>query len=219
MNAIGNPAYPGGAAYYIRLGINLYGSGTGNGSGNGGSGSGNGSGGGSGALIPTGYGIASGRTLTSEFPSLSSGSTVTIGGMSGGGGGGSSSSDSSNSSGGAGTTSNFGGYGANISSGYSFALSSLNNYGTSTTTTLGSVPVHSYGGGGDLADTPEGQNGSGNSPMPDPNQGIEGIPSPIPSIGTQGPGSNLLKNLLGKNPGQIGAHPSMPVPAPVQGNP
>ncbi len=87
----------------------------------------------------------------------------------------------------------------------------------STTITLGSVPVHTFGGGGDIADAPDaqnGQNGSGNGPMPNPNQGTEGITSPIPGIGTQGPGSNLFKNLLGKNPGQMGAPPSMPAPVP-----
>ncbi len=85
----GSALYPATAAFYIGQGINLYGGGTGNGSGNGGNGSGNGSGGGSGVLLPNGnFGLVSGRSLASIFPSLSSGSTVTVGGTGGGGGGG-----------------------------------------------------------------------------------------------------------------------------------
>ena len=51
----------------------------------------------------------------------------------------------------AGTTSNLGGYSSSFSSGFSFALNPTNNFGM-TAATLGSVPVHSYGGGGGIED-------------------------------------------------------------------
>ena len=69
---------------------------------------------------------------------------------------------------GAGGFGNFGGYGASISSGYSFALNGANNYGMSATT-LGSVPVHTYGGGGDPTENATPENGS--PPATNPNGG------------------------------------------------
>ncbi len=96
-------------------------------------------------------------------------------------------------------------FGATFSSGYGFALGSANNYGmfsgTGATTTLGSVPVHTYEGGGDVQDVvPGGQNG-GNYP------GVALLCAPVfPTVvpGLQGPASKLYDNLLGKNPGQMG---------------
>jgi hypothetical protein len=110
-----------------------------------------------------------------------------------------------------------GGFGASFSSGYGFALGSGNNYGmfssTGSTTSLGSVPVHTYSGGGDLADNPENQNGAGtgsaanpsNGPMPPPNFGLDS--------GPQGP--NYWNRLLGKNP----AGADSLITRPVQTNP
>jgi hypothetical protein len=96
-------------------------------------------------------------------------------------------------------------YGATFSSGYGFALSSGNNYGmfsgTGATTMLGSVPVHTYEGGGDVLDVvPGGQNGTYPSVVPAP----AGGPSVVPGVGLKGPASKLYDNLLGKNPGQMG---------------
>jgi len=94
-------------------------------------------------------------------------------------------------------------YGATFSSGYGFALGSANNYGmfsgTGATTILGSVPVHTYEGGGDVQDAvPGGQNGA--------NPGVTPAPAVFPTMvpGLQGPASKLYDNLLGKNPGQMG---------------
>jgi hypothetical protein len=71
--------------------------------------------------------------------------------------------------------------------------------GTGATTTLGSVPVHTYEGGGDVQDAvPGGQNGANPGVMPTPPV----IPTVVP--GLQGPASKLYDNLLGKNPGQMG---------------
>jgi len=117
-------------------------------------------------------------------------------------------SDASNGAGGSSSSSNSGSasvanYGATFSSGYGFALSSGNNYGmfsgTGATTTLGSVPVHTYEGGGDVQDVvPGGQNGT--------YPGVVPAPAVIPTVvpGLQGPASKLYDNLLGKNPGQMG---------------
>jgi hypothetical protein len=144
--------------------------------------------------------------------------TPSTGGGGGGGGGGDSSSSSSTSSTIAGTFAALAGYGASFSSGYSFALGSGNNYGmfssTGATTTLGSVPVHNYSGGGDLMDSPEGQNGAdqGNGggtnnpslPVPGGPAGLTPGYGMSPGYGTMGPGAKLYENLLGKNPGQMG---------------
>jgi hypothetical protein len=133
------------------------------------------------------------------------------GGGGGGGGGGAGSSSNSNSDSSGGGSAIAGGYGASFSSGYSFALGSGNNYGmfssTGAVTTLGSVPVHTYSGGGEVTDSPEEQNGAepggGNGPNP-------AIPVPwgpagtIPGYGVKGPASKLYENLLGKNLGQMG---------------
>jgi len=117
-----------------------------------------------------------------------------------GSGGSSGSGASSGSSGAASAVANFG---ASFSSGYGFALSSGNNFGMFSSTgapTLGSSPVHTYEGGGDVTDAvPGGQNGS-----------YPGVPAPttvVPTMapyGLQGPASKLYDNLLGKNPGQMG---------------
>jgi len=135
--------------------------------------------------------------------------------LNGGGGGGSvSSGGGGGDSGNAGGISNFGGYGASFSSGYGFALSSGNNYGmfsgTGVTSTLGSVPVHTYGGGGDAMAPQDGENGNGNGNGNGnyPNENVRPIPGAepnmMPGYGPQGPNSKFYDTLLGKNPGKIG---------------
>jgi hypothetical protein len=153
-------------------------------------------------FLPTGAYV---RTVSNLF------STANPSGGGGGGGGDSSSSSAANSSS-AGATSVVTGFGATFSSGYGFALSSGNNYGmfsSTGATTLGSVPVHTYSGGGDLMDSPQGQNGTDNGAYPN-NGGAPAMPAPtppptvVPGVGLQGPASKLYDNLLGKNPGQMG---------------
>jgi hypothetical protein len=104
----------------------------------------------------------------------------------GGGGGSSGGSGSGGSSGGTGGVKNPGGYGASFSSGYSFALGSLNNYGMFSTAgtppTLGAVPVHTYGGGGDVVEAPP---ASGTVPVHSYGGGgdMESVPSDANSTG------------------------------------
>jgi hypothetical protein len=150
-------------------------------------------------FLPTG-------AMVHTFSNLLSSNT---GGGGGGGGGGGDSSNSGASS--SGSASPQAGYGASFSSGYGFALGGQNNYGmfsgTGVTTTLGSVPVHTYGGGGDLMDSPEGQyppaDGNGNGLYANQLPGGP-APLPMPGFGLQGPNAKLYEHLLGKNPGQIG---------------
>ncbi len=124
----------------------------------------------------------------------SQGQSADAAGNSGGGGSGSSASAS------------VANYGATFSSGYSFALSSGNNYGmfsSTGATTLGSAPVHTYEGGGDVQDVvPGGQNGGYPAVVPGPAPAPAVVPTVVP--GLQGPASKLYDNLLGKNPGQMG---------------
>ena len=108
----------------------------------------------------------------------------------GGGGGGSASGDPSS------THGPTLGYGANISTGFNFALSSANNFGVSATA-LGSVPVHSYGDTAERAPEtrfdPNNPDGSTSSPS---------ISSNAPKLGvtTQGPSAVLGRSALIKNP-------------------
>jgi hypothetical protein len=101
--------------------------------------------------------------------------------------------------------------------------------GTGVTTTLGSVPVHTYSGGGDLLDPADNQNGTdpgGNGMSPNvPAPWGTTPPTMVPgaSIVPQGPGTKLYDNLLGKNPGQMGPRAVGPATgmggAAGQGNP
>jgi hypothetical protein len=144
----------------------------------------------------------------------------------GGGGGGGAGSSGNSSSGSSGSASPLAGYGASFSSGYGFALSGANNYGmfsgTGVTTTLGSVPVHTYGGGGDLMDSPEGQVPPGDESGGGlyANQPPGGLPAlPTPGFGLQGPNAKLYEHLLGKSPAQMGPQPIGPSTGMGQINP
>jgi hypothetical protein len=76
---------------------------------------------------------------------------------------------------------------------------------TGVTTTLGSVPVHTYSGGGDLQDAPQGQNGADQGGGTSPSLPVPGGPAGMaPGYGPSGHGIKLYENLLGKNPGQMG---------------
>jgi len=156
-------------------------------------------------FLPTGSYV---RTVSNMF------STANPGGGGGGGGdsGGDNSSSSAASTSAVGAAAGVSSFGATFSSGYGFALSSGNNYGmfsSTGATTLGSVPVHTYAGGGDLMDSPDGQNDNGGGSYPNngaaplaPTPAV--IPTVVPGFGLQGPASKLYDNLLGKNPGQMG---------------
>jgi hypothetical protein len=175
----GSNLNPGPTFFYIRLGVGL-----------------------------NGFGLASlsiGGTV-SIFGLNTSSTASGIGG--GGGGGGGKGGGSSTRTGG---VRSFGGYGASFSSGYSFALNSLNNYGMYSTggvpPTLGSVPVHTYSGGGDavgplsdLGSVPvrtyggggevvdgslSNRDGSSNAPLGNQNAGTAPYPGPV--HGVQGP--------------------------------
>jgi hypothetical protein len=201
----GSTLYPGEPSFYLRLGFNLGSAGNGSGNGSGSSGQSSGS-----TFSINGY--------ANSF--VSGGTAAQLVLSTGGGGGGGGSSDSSSGSGsGSGSSSDSGasgglgstaGYGANISSGYSFAINSANNYGMAATT-LGSVPVHTFAGGGDMLDAPNQDNPADpygtnpSAPMTNPETGV----------GPQGPNAKLYQNLLGKNPGQIGSRPAMPSPQPA----
>jgi hypothetical protein len=100
--------------------------------------------------------------------------------------------------------------------------------GTGATNTLGSVPVHTYGGGGEVMDSRDAQNGgnNGNGPGNGGTPGLPprgGVPNETPPYSIQGPNSNLYEKLLGKNPGQMGPQPTGPemgpMAPPAQGNP
>ncbi|MBV8314497.1 MAG: hypothetical protein JOZ53_06130 [Planctomycetaceae bacterium] len=142
----------------------------------------------------------------------------TLGGGGGGGGGGSPASPNGTS--GSGGTSNVGGYSSSFSSGYNTSLGATNNYGMGTST-LGTIPVHTYGGGGDVQDAPGFQGGTGpsapsnSSSNPNPSQGIGGLPSATPGVNTIGPAAtlNLWKNLLGKSPAIPTMMPTGPAPS------
>jgi len=174
-------------------------------------------------FLPTGSYV---RTVSNMF------STANPGGG-GGSSGGDDSSSSASSTSTSGATAVVSGFGATFSSGYGFALGSGNNYGmfsgAGAPTALGSVPVHTYTGGGDLMDSPGGQNGTDNG-SGYPNNGAAPIaptsaviPTVVPGFGLQGPSSKLYDNLLGKNPGQMGPQALTPGAAigggSSQGNP
>lgn len=114
------------------------------------------------------------------------------GGGSGGGGGGNNATPGTTSSG-------FSGYGSAFSSGFNFALSPTNNYGM-TPTTLGSVPVHTFGGGGDMTDAPPYNSPTAPDTPPAPMPGGDGSDAggvmPTPAIGR-----NPLGDPLRSNPG------------------
>jgi hypothetical protein len=110
------------------------------------------------------------------------------------------------------------GFGSSFSSGFSFALSSLNNFGMNSVTgaslTLGTVPVHSYGGGGDLMDDAPANPNDPRNPAPgnqDPYAGPAPLPGPVD--GGQGPNVNLSNRLLGKTRNAAAPPMSGPTPA------
>ena len=171
----GGTSYPGPSWYYLRLGVNLNANGSG----------------------------VAGSTI---------GGTVSIYGQrlaapaSGGGGGGASSDSSGGGGNGAGASSgglaNVGGYGASFSSGYGFSLSSGNNYGmfssTGATVSLGSVPVHTYSGGGDAMEEPVNPNQAG---IADGSNSNSGALTPANfGLGLFPQGPSLGNRLLGKSP-------------------
>ncbi len=172
---------------------------------------------------PTFYYVTVGVSFGSGFAGVSPGSTVSIysvrslASTSGGGGGGSSgggASSSPTSSTRFGTDPNLGGYSSSFSSGYNFSLGPSNNYGM-TSNIVGSVPVHTYGGGGDIQEAPEHQDstaGSTSTRNQSPiNGGTPSLPGILaPGVGTLGPGSNLWKSLLGKPPGLPTTMPTGP---------
>jgi hypothetical protein len=102
----------------------------------------------------SGFGLA-GSSIGGTVSIFGLNTNLTASGTGGGGGGGKGAGGGSST--GTGGFRSFGGYGASFSSGYSFALSGLNNYGMSSTAgvppTLGSVPVHTFSGGGDAVGT------------------------------------------------------------------
>jgi hypothetical protein len=178
---------------------------------------------------PSFYFVTVGLSVNNGFSGGSPGSLLsffqtngtllsTIGGGGGGGGGGSAT--SANSTSGSGGTPNFGGYSSSFSSGYNTILGATNNYGMGTST-LGSIPVHTYGGGGDVQDAPEFQGGTGpsapsfSSSNPNPSQGVGGLPSATSGVKTMGPAAtlNFWKNLLGKSPAIPTMMPTGPAPS------
>jgi len=173
------------------------------------------SGGGAGGNIPTsfnisGFGPSSFAIGNSTgFPSLNStaGGGSTAGGVglqttvgSGantpGGGGGVS---------GSGTSSGLAANGTTVSSGYNTGLSGSNAYGTSSTSTVGSVPVHTY----DTGVSGNGNTGS-NSPSAPTNAGNGGNAGTNGGNAGQGPTSNYQNSLLGQRPGGRGSLLSSP---------
>lgn len=168
----------------------------------GGGGSGGGGGGGLVSPGPTYFYLRIGVNLGGMAQAGSSlGGTVSVFGLNtratvSGGGGGGGGGGNSGGSGRNGTGANSG-FGANFSAGYSFALSSLNNFGTNFPT-LGSVPVHTYGGGGDpVADAPANSNDSGNPPEGNPNDLL--TPQPGTDNVDRAPSGDLVNRSLGKS--------------------
>jgi hypothetical protein len=171
-------------------------------------GSGSGGFGGNGGNMPTSFNIAGFGPSSlaignvTGFPSLNLNSGSGSGGFAFanfggavGSGANASGSNGASPTTGSGTFSNFAAYGSSFSSGYSFGLSVTNNFGM-TSTTLGSVPVHTY------------DNGTAGQPEQPPGQGQDGteanrnnvLQSP-PPLGpaaqgpATGPGNNLLRRL------------------------
>jgi|GEM_PF-3142595 len=137
--------------------------------------------------------------------------------MSSGGGGGGDSGGGGNGTGGRAANPNSG-FGGSFSSGFSFALNSANNFGMGTAA-LGSVPVHTFGGGGDFVDSPYGQ--------PDPDAAVpeETEQSPInldegaPKLGPAGMRMRRPTGSTGggMNPSGGRAPVSNPMGAPASG--
>lgn len=163
---------------------------------------------GSNFMSPGVMGLNIGGGTLSGFGNVRSGSASALrssGGSGGGGGGG----GDSNGTGGAGGLANLSGYGANISSGFSFALSSQNNYGINAFT-LGSVPVHTYGGGGDMQDAPKVQDPAASEGGQDSGMGM---PNLVPGFNVRdilNPPSTLGNKLLGKSLGGMNLLPNGP---------
>jgi hypothetical protein len=151
---------------------------------------------------PSYYYLRLGANVGFGVAGSSIGGTVSIFGLNNrptatGGGGGGGGGDQGG--GGNGTGGGNSGFGASFSSGFSFALNSANNFGTNTPT-LGSVPVHTYGGGGDpVPDSPVDPNAPGNAPEgnPNPNDGLS--PYPGPDNSGQVPSVDLTNRSLGKS--------------------
>jgi hypothetical protein len=169
----------------------------------------------------SGFGLA-GSSIAGTVSIFGLNTSSTASGIGGGGcGGGGKGGGSSTGTGG---FRSFGGYGASFSSGYSFALSSLNNYGMYSTAgvppTLGAVPVHTYSGGGDAVgtlsnlgsvpvrtyggggevvdDSLSNPDGSSNAPHGNPNAGSAPYPGPV--YGAQGPHVGPWNRSPGKKP-------------------
>jgi hypothetical protein len=132
-----------------------------------------------------------------------------------GGGGSVGSANSSNNGPSSNSTNSTSGYSSAFSTGFNFALGSTNNYGMAAST-LGSVPVHSFSGGGAVEQAPAASqdetadmaNAAGLYQGIVP--GVGGISSFGANSGIGGTGVNLWNNLLGKNPGSMGLLPSGP---------
>jgi len=144
------------------------------------------------SLSSTGaLGPGSGGTISLYSRNLISSTTLGTGNSMLGGGGGRAGSGGGGGS--SGRAANASGFGGNFSSGFSFALGTSNNYGMSANT-VGSVPVHTFGNGGDpVPEAPQQQNNPGTmpnqNPMNPPNNGMMGV-------------NANPNNLLGKSPSE-----------------
>lgn len=155
-----------------------------------------------------GLGPGSGGTISlfsmNMVPStmLGTGSSLLSGRAGGGGGGGG--------SGSVGRSGTANGYGGQFSSGFSFALGSTNNFGMGVNA-LGSVPVHTYGGGGDpIPQATENGGNANDNTMPDDSTGTM---NPQQDSGQDTPGYRGVdvdprNNLLGRRPRRVPMTPS-----------
>ncbi len=176
-------------------------------------GSANYSGGGSGGNVPTsfnisGFGPSSFAIGNSTgFPSLNS---LSGGGSTAGGVGLQTTvgSGANTPGGGAGTSSGLAANGTTVSSGYNTGLSGSNAYGTSSTSTVGSVPVHTFDTGA------TGVSGTGNSASTSPsaptNAANGGNAGSTGGNAGQGATSNYQNSLLGQKLGGPGSLLSSP---------
>jgi hypothetical protein len=168
----------------------------------------------SGALGPSSGGTLSVFSLSmTPSTSLGAGNSLVSGrtgngslGIGGGGAGGGRSSVTS-------------GFSSQFSSGFGFAIGSTNNYGMSPLA-LGSVPVHTYGGGGQPL--PEGAetNDNGQTPMAGNEKSPLGPAPGTVNSAARGVDVNPRNNLLGEHPrGPANHAPQQQGPTPPQNQP
>jgi hypothetical protein len=99
-----------------------------------------------------------------------------------------------------------GGFSSQFSSGFGFALGSANNFGVGAVT-VGSVPVHTYGGGGDpVVEPTDPANQTDPNAMPKELQPPADAPMSGPINTTaKGVDVNPRNNLLGRSPATMGS--------------